>query len=499
MRSRRNFLKGSLALAASGLWLPKAYAQVSLGLRDTAFMAMIGAQIPLTNLKFWFDANIIPGNDGDAIATWRDRSGNGNDATQGTGANQPILKKNIVNGNAVVRFNAGGGTTRSFVLPNAMGTPTTAEMFVVARADADPSAAGTVLGAWELSGNAGSVAWPFTDSTIYETFGSKFANHQAIANPVGNLASAFKVYNVQSEFNNYPIRLNGQLIHAGTTNVVGFAGATRALGTDSVANIWRGDIAEVIVYSSALSIADREEVHNYLAAKYGIIITNPSTALAPSGIAGLSAWWKVDDLVLNDGDPVSSWSDASGNGNTITNTLLLRPTFKTGVLNGKNAVRFTSTQSLAMAADLSIAVNTPFTVISVGQYTQDCSVLGHGANNIQFRVRRGAINQISEFINSGSEAISQTFTTGIGDATANLWRRTGTTTAGNMFQNGIKQTTGNIVNGAATAVRSLGAGAAGIPLVGDVSEVCIWNAVSITDVQWNTLYETYFRTRWGLP
>lgn len=265
------------------------------------------------------------------------------------------------------------------------------------------------------------------------------------------------------------------------------------------ANFWRGDIAEVLVYSQSLTSVQRAQVSSYLAAKYGITITNPSTALAPSGIAGLSAWWKVDDLVLNDGDPVSSWSDASGNGNTITNTLLLRPTFKTGVLNGKNAVRFTSTQSLAMAADLSIAVNTPFTVISVGQYTQDCSVLGHGTNNIQFRVRRGAINQISEFINSGSEAISQTFTTGIGDATANLWRRTGTTTAGNMFQNGIKQTTGNIVNGAATAVRSLGAGAAGIPLVGDVSEVCIWNAVSITDVQWNTLYETYFRTRWGLP
>lgn len=499
MRSRRNFLKGSLALAASGLWLPKAYAQISLGLRDTGFMGTIGAQIPLSNLKFWFDANIIPGNDGDAIATWADRSGNGNNATQGTGANQPILKKNIINGNAAVRFNAGGGTTRSFVLPNVMGSPSTAEMFVVVRADADPSAGSAVTGAWELSGNAGSVAWPFNDSTIYETFGSKFANHLAIANPVGSLASAFKVYNVQSEFNNYPVRLNGQLIHVGTTNVVGFAGATRALGTDSGANFWRGDIAEVIVYSSALSIAGREEVHNYLAAKYGITITNPTTQLTPSGIAGLTAWWKVDDLSLNDGDPVSSWSDASGNGNTITNTLAQRPTFKTAVLNSKNAVRFTAAQSLALAADLTVVASAPLTLISIGQYTADCSVMGHTIDNWQFRVRRGAINQMSEFANGGTEAVSQTFTTGIGDATASLWRRIGTNSVGNMFQNGIKQTTGNQTSTAQCRVRSMGGGATGIPLVGDISEFCIWNGVAITDVQWNTLYETYFRTRWGLP
>lgn len=50
------------------------------------------------------DARYITGNDGDAIGTWSDRSGNANDATQGTAANKPLLKVNIQGGQPALLF-----------------------------------------------------------------------------------------------------------------------------------------------------------------------------------------------------------------------------------------------------------------------------------------------------------------------------------------------------------------------------------------------------------
>jgi hypothetical protein len=46
-------------------------------------------------------------NDDDAVSTWTDSSGNGNDATQGTGSAKPTFKTNILNGEPVIRFDGG--------------------------------------------------------------------------------------------------------------------------------------------------------------------------------------------------------------------------------------------------------------------------------------------------------------------------------------------------------------------------------------------------------
>lgn len=51
------------------------------------------------------DSRFITGlNDNDAVATWSDRSINGNNATQGTSVNRPLFKTAIQGGNPVVRF-----------------------------------------------------------------------------------------------------------------------------------------------------------------------------------------------------------------------------------------------------------------------------------------------------------------------------------------------------------------------------------------------------------
>src|SRR5439155_17313853 len=61
---------------------------------------------------------------------------------------------------------------------------------------------------------------------------------------------------------------------------------------------------------------------------------------SPAEIGGLKLWLKADALALNNNDPVSTWTDSSGNGNSPTSSGTKRPTYKTNVLNGKPVVRF---------------------------------------------------------------------------------------------------------------------------------------------------------------
>lgn len=57
---------------------------------------------------------------------------------------------------------------------------------------------------------------------------------------------------------------------------------------------------------------------------------------------------------LVDGDPVSTWSDASGNSRDGTNTLTARPTYKTAIQGGQPVVRFDGSNDY-------LSVASPFT------------------------------------------------------------------------------------------------------------------------------------------
>src|SRR5687767_8135189 len=58
----------------------------------------------VANLIAWYRADDIADVDGTAVSAWADQSGNNNNLVQGTAANQPLIKHNILNGHKVVRF-----------------------------------------------------------------------------------------------------------------------------------------------------------------------------------------------------------------------------------------------------------------------------------------------------------------------------------------------------------------------------------------------------------
>lgn len=74
---------------------------------------------------------------------------------------------------------------------------------------------------------------------------------------------------------------------------------------------------------------------------------SPSSSVSPSGvddpstIADLELWLKADSLSLTDGDPISTWSDSSGNANHATSSGGNRPIYKaSGGANNQPYVEF---------------------------------------------------------------------------------------------------------------------------------------------------------------
>lgn len=64
--------------------------------------------------------------------------------------------------------------------------------------------------------------------------------------------------------------------------------------------------------------------------------------IQPDSIGNLNLWLKADQISgLSDGDPVTTWSDQSGNGYDGTqSTVAHKPTYKTTIINGLPIVRF---------------------------------------------------------------------------------------------------------------------------------------------------------------
>ena len=442
----------------------------------------------LANMVFWGDANTLAGGDGALISSFTDLSGNANHATA-SGSLRPTLKTNIVNGKQVLRFD---GTDDVMAWPNLFGAATTGTLVVMIKANADPAASAITSKPWDLAktGAVGSSAHSYTDGFIYEHFGSD-TSVQAMPKP--SSAASFHAYSVTIQANKMVIHWNGVIIGGQDFSSPGFLAApTLSDGTSKYA----GDIAEIMLYKVVLSRAELKTINTYLAAKYAVSVADVTTLATPSSFSGLQGWWKADSLSLNDNDPVSSWTDSSGNGRTLTGTLTQRPLYKTNLYNGLPAVRWDgSNDRLEMAAEHSLG---DLTFIGIALSNVDNgNMFGHDIDNYQTRTRRGG-NVMNFYANGGSEFISSlAFKYAVTAFKLYGWTRNGTTGALTWWQNGVEleATAGNTT---AFKFKSLGWNPFGIQFGGDMGEVCYWNTVlSRSDMA--RLYYEYFRDRWALP
>lgn len=96
-----------------------------------------------------------------------------------------------------------------------------------------------------------------------------------------------------------------------------------------------------------------------------------SEELDPRSISGLAVWLAADKITgLVDGAAVSSWSDASGNGNTAAQaTGANQPVYKTGIISGMPVVRFDGVNDFLKIADSGTYKVTRLTVFIVSRTT----------------------------------------------------------------------------------------------------------------------------------
>lgn len=206
----------------------------------------------------WYESD--SGVTGDPVSAWADKAGS-DDFAQGTGAAQPTVVNDVLNGYPILRFD---GDDDYFAVAFAeMAQPNTA--FVVFRKndaamDTYPSfihgaSSSHDFGLFQYDGH--SYHWAFTSGSILESSESAQTDFD------------FHVWSIISNGATSSYYRDGILMasgNAGSESLTGLKVGTRHDATMSFANM---DIAALIVFSGALSAADEAQVRGYLTNKYG--------------------------------------------------------------------------------------------------------------------------------------------------------------------------------------------------------------------------------------
>jgi hypothetical protein len=256
------------------------------------------AQLPvISGLKLWLrgDAGVLTS--GSSVTNWLDQSGNGNNATQGTGANQPTVVSGALNGLPVVRFDgindwlAADGVTSVFG-----GNDSANTVFVVMKLPVTAGNNRDILGLgsstdanpfYQLRATSGGdfLVAKRDDASVqkFVTAGATDTNPDVLS--FVNSGTAVSAYKNGSQF------ISSFDINVGTMTVdLATIGAQRAIGFLSGVVPFHGDIAEMLIYDTALNSTDRLAVEQYLAGHWGLVPEPSVTVLLLTG--GAVLWRK---------------------------------------------------------------------------------------------------------------------------------------------------------------------------------------------------------------
>ena len=222
----------------SGFLVPGAIGPVAMAAAGVA--AFSPDQI--AGLQLWLKADAITGlADADAITTWTDSSGNGHNATQVDVLRKPIFKTNIKNSLPAVLCDGA----------RYMGVPSTP--------------AGTIFGVLTDSGSGIGGFVDKGDGGFRRLNATQW--YHGNADDFG-LVTTIRVNGLQTR----EMGLNAWSIVDDVSNTGAAIVFNYVLGNHIPYRLWQGYVAEIIIYNSALSDADRQAVEAYLSAKYGIAL-----------------------------------------------------------------------------------------------------------------------------------------------------------------------------------------------------------------------------------
>jgi len=235
----------------------------------------------LSGLSLWLKADAGVSLSGSDVTTWADQSGNGRHANSVDA--DPTYNSSDLNGKPTISLSsvAVGDNQSLSIDGNPMGASGTTA-FVVNYVD--PSVfpvngvGGNPNGA--LLGNFGSAEngshWPYASggvASVYDAFATD-TRKDNLGLPTG--ITNWNIYSVYSQNNDWKIFCNGTEFYFDNANVYSnaiandtslYIGMQNNSGSDQ---IFKGKVAEVVVYNRVLTTPERQQVEAYLNTKYAI-------------------------------------------------------------------------------------------------------------------------------------------------------------------------------------------------------------------------------------
>jgi hypothetical protein len=231
--------------------------------------------------KLWLKADTGITKDGsDYVSQWDDQSGNGNNVIQGNTGYQPKYYANSLNGYPVIRFNA----VNDLLYKSSFDISSTNNITII-----------FVAKQYSYTGEYNFISFgyaaPYTDLFLgimsYNIGGLPFVAYMgtvAGTNPrstprdtriISTYSYVSCTFNTSLSTKEAVLYINGttQDTYAQNDNIPtgNFATKELRIGTRSTGSqAMNGDIAEIIIYDSALGTTDRQTVENYLKTKYGL-------------------------------------------------------------------------------------------------------------------------------------------------------------------------------------------------------------------------------------
>lgn len=205
----------------------------------------------ISGLYAWYDANLEW--DTTPVGSWNDLSGNARTLTQGTALNKPALTSAIYNGFNGIDFDG----SNDHLLNNTGSLSQPSTVFVVVRPD-------VVTGTKSIvDSNSGAIS-------AIRIFNSNYELHSG-SQLFGGAATAGATEIVIGEFNgaSSKIFINNGTTAANTGNAGTNARAGIRVGLDFTGGApFDGKVFEVIIYNKILSSTERQQVYDYLNAKW---------------------------------------------------------------------------------------------------------------------------------------------------------------------------------------------------------------------------------------
>jgi hypothetical protein len=453
-----------------------------------------------------------PATNGGTVAYWKDKSTSGYNATQSNASNRPTWSSNGMT----------ASSTTISLTTSYTAVPSAESAFVVVT---PTSGAATNLLYTTTSGGRSFFMNGLTLQLNKQLTGAVFQSSSIFTYGIKTLVGSVYTGSSATGYN------NGTSVATGSSNVPFSGSGTTGIGTSN----WNGIIYEIVVFNSALSTTQRQQVEGYLAWKWGTqadlnatntyipsfqpIVRPFARQFRPIDIPGCSLWMDAADVssVTLSGSNVTSIADKSGSALTMTATGTLP--YSTNAQNGLNAIGDFSTSAYLSTSTTNFDFGTgDFAIFAVaktgstagGLYPIINKNLGFGTgaptSNYWFLWRNNSSPAAFQFsyVTSGSNTVTATTAFTVATSTwyviSSTAIRSGVSTA--LFNGGNTGTTPNgnatTINPGSIAIR-IGASTLGSsPLSWGslIGEVIVYNG-TLTAAQRQQV-EGYLEWKWGL-